>query len=183
MTICQYALATAFAGLVTLPAGAQTQPSDSTMSVATDCRGFNGIYVDAWWGGSAADTARRGNDSSGFRFDGRKSLDTTLTFNVSERQWSRSSVTAVVVAGVSNRSRSSTANGGGVVPDGGRNSANASGGTGRDWHVCTGATLTGKQPTLLLRGVRGQMRLKVDLSPLAGIRGGGLTDSTRTPRR
>ena len=146
--------------------GAQSMSRDSATARAADCRGFNGIYVDAWWGG--ADSGSRG-DSSGFRFDGRTRIDTTFTFAVAERRWTRPSVNAVVLAGASS--------------SGGTTAASTGGGAGREWHVCTGATVSGRQPTLVLRGVRGQLRLKVDLTPLASIRGGALGDSTRTPRR
>ena len=153
------------------PLGAQQR--DSTLS---DCRGFNGIYVDVWWGGTGAvgDTSRTSADSGGFRFDGRRTVDTTLTFNVAERTWTRPSVTAVVLAGASSTGASRAGTG---------TTAAGSGTARRGWHVCTGATITGHQPTLVLRGVRGQMHLKVDLTALAGIPGGGLSDSTRLERR
>jgi hypothetical protein len=149
------------------------QVASDTIDVS-NCRAFNGIYVDAWWGGASDSTRARG-DSGGFRLDGRSRIDTVFDFAVAEKRWTRSSVTAVVVAGVSHSSISNA--GGTVVP------ASASRDASRDWHVCTGATLSGRQPTLLLRGVRGRMRLKVDLSPLTQIRGAGISDTTRTERR
>ncbi|NUQ21430.1 MAG: hypothetical protein HOQ09_10765 [Gemmatimonadaceae bacterium] len=155
-----------------LTLGAQGPSADSLSHYASDCRGFNGIYLHAWWGGS--DSSRATGDSSGFRFDGRRTLDTTLTFDVAERRWTRSSVNAVVLAGASSGKQPART---------GTTGAAATDSVGRDWHVCTGATVSGQQPTLLLRGVRGTLRLKVDLTPLTNIRGSGLTDSTRTPRR
>lgn len=152
--------------------GAQAPAGDSLSHYASDCRGFNGIYVHTWWGGD--DSSRARGDSSGLRFDGRRTLDTTFTFDVAERRWTRSSVNAVVLAGASS---------GRQAAQSGTTGAAAADSAGRDWHICTGATVSGQQPTLLLRGVRGTLRLKVDLTPLTNIRGSGLTDSTRTPRR
>ena len=155
--------------VVGAPLCAQTA-SMATDSTSRACVVLNGIRIGADWDDSVAsgarpDSSRRG----GFRLSGTTTIDTTLTFDVTNRTWSRSSLTAYVAGGVGGRARSS-------LP-----SSNA----GSSWHACVGITLAMQQPTLVMRGVRGQMHLKIDLTPLTRISGATLGDSSRhnPPRR
>lgn len=151
-----------------VPLGAQT--ARTTDSTAGACVVLNGIRIGADWGDSATtgarpDSSRRG----GFRLGGTTTLDTTLTFDVTNRTWSRSSLTAYVAGGVSGRTRS----------------ASAANDPRSGWHACVGITLAMQQPTLVMRGVHGQMHLKIDLTPLTRLPGATLGDSSRQnpPRR
>ena len=151
-----------------VPLHAQTTPTTDSGSGA--CVVLNGIRIGADWGdsvttGARSDSSRRG----GFRLGGTSTLDTTLTFDVTNRTWSRSSLTAYVAGGVSGRTRA----------------ANAMNDPRSRWHACVGITLAMQQPTLVMRGVHGQMHLKIDLTPLTRLPGATLGDSSRQnpPRR
>jgi len=138
------------------------------------CRVLNGIRIAANWGDSASTPgAQRTADStrSALRLDSRTTLDTLLTFDVADRTWRRQRLDAEVAAGVSGRLRRSST------------SALADSMAGR-WHTCVGIVLGAEQPALTLRGVRGQLHLKVDLTPLRRIStdSGGTRDSTRRDR-
>ena len=149
--------------MLAAPLGAQTS-SGSTDSASTACLVLNGIRIGADWGDSTNTSGARrdtSNRAGHFRVGG-ATLDTTFTFDVAERSWSRSSMTAYVAGGVSGRSR---------------NAASA-GDPRAGWHACAGITLGMQQPTLVLRGVRGQLHLKVDLTPLTRLPGATL-DSLR----
>ena len=143
--------------------GAQTMPTSAEPG-STACVVLNGIRIGADWGDSSVATgARRDSSSRAGRFQvGGTTVDTTFTFDVAQRSWSRSSMTAYVAGGVSGRSR---------------NAARA-GDPRAEWHACAGITLGMQQPTLVLRGVRGQLHLKVDLTPLTRLPGATL-DSLR----
>jgi len=141
-------------------------------SAVEPCRVLNGIRIAANWGDSAATTRTpRAADSarSPLRLDSRTTLDTLLTFDVADRTWRRPHLDAEVAAGVSGSlHRSSTA----ALSD-----SNAS-----RWHACVGIILGAEQPALTLRGVRGQLHLKVDLTPLRRISADSGRDSTRRDR-
>jgi hypothetical protein len=150
-----------------LPAGAQT-PGTVGDSASRACLVLNGIRIGADWGDSVGTGARTDTSRGGFRLGGSALLDTTLTFDVANRTWSRSSLTAYVAGGVSGRTRDAAA-----APD-----------PRSSWHACVGITLAMQQPTLVMRGVHGQMHLKIDLTPLTRIPGATLGDSSRNqPRR
>ena len=132
---------------------------DSTRMTATmptpGCAVLNGIRISASWGDSTGAGRRADTARTRFLVDGRTTIDTTLTFNVADRQWSRPSLDAMVAAGASSRASSAP------------------------WRACVGITVGMQQPTIALRGVRGQLHLKVDLTSLARIPGSGLSDSSR----
>jgi hypothetical protein len=148
--------------MLAAPLGAQTGvPADSASNA---CLVLNGIRIGADWGDSSGVSAARRdtrNRAGQFRLGG-TTIDTTFTFDVAERSWSRPSMTAYVAGGVSGRSR---------------NAASATN-PGAGWHACAGITLGMQQPTLVMRGVRGQVHLKVDLTPLTRLPGATL-DSLR----
>jgi len=145
------------------PLAAQTAVP-ATDSGSTACLVLNGIRIGADWGDSAGTSGMSrdtSNRSGRFRVGG-TTIDTTFTFDVAERTWSRPSMTAYVAAGVSGRARNAASAG---YPRAG-------------WHACAGITLGMQQPTLVMRGVRGQLHLKVDLTPLTRLPGATL-DSLR----
>ena len=72
-------------------------------------------------------------------------LDTTFVLNIAERRWQEPRMTASLEAGVGDTSRAS-------------------------WHACTGVSIAMRDVTLVLRAVHGQVRYKVDLTPLRNIR-------------
>ena len=154
------------AGCLTMIAaslGAQTTPTPVD-SGSSACLVLNGIRIGANWGDSTGtSTPRRdtSNRAGSFRVGG-TTIDTTFTFNVAERTWSRPSMTAYVGGGVSGRTRT----------------AARAGDPRAVWHACAGAALRMERPTLVLRGVRGQVHLKVDLTPLTRLPGAAL-DSLR----
>ena len=153
--------ATALSYLTIASSGAFAQrvaaASDST---ASDCLTLNGIRIGADWGDS---TTGRG----GFRLGGGTTLDTTFTFNVTERSWSRPSLTAFLAGGVSGRTRDAS-----VADPRSR------------WHTCVGITLAMQKPTLVMRGVHGQAHFKIDLTALSRIPGATIDSSRQNqPRR
>jgi hypothetical protein len=97
----------------------------------------------------------------------RLAIDTTWRFDVAERRWSRRSFGASIAAGL-----------------GGTGGA-ASGGSRDHWWLCAGAAVGMQDPTLLVRGARGLVHLRADLTALAGA--GGATRAaaadTGTSRR
>jgi hypothetical protein len=150
-----------------LPLAGQTR-TVSADSSANPCVVLNGIRLGADWGDSGAagarsDTSRRGS----FRLGGGATIDTTLTFDVTDRTWSRQSLMAYVAGGVSGHTRSATSS---MDP---RSS----------WHACVGIILGMQQPTLVMRGVHGQMHLKIDLTPLTRIPGATLDSSRQNQSR
>jgi|1185.fasta_scaffold03268_3 hypothetical protein len=149
--------------MLALPVGAQATTA-ATDSGSTTCLVLNGIRIGADWGDSTNGSRARSDSSNragGFQLRG-TTVDTTLTFDVAEQSWSRSSLRAYVAGGVSGRAR---------------NAATA-GNPRAGWYACAGITLGMQQPTLVMRGVHGQMHLKVDLTPLTRLPGATL-DSLR----
>jgi hypothetical protein len=144
-----------------LAAQTATAPTDSGSAA---CLVLNGIRIGANWGDSTgASGARRdsGNRAGHFQVGG-TTLDTSFTFDVADRSWTRSSLTAYVAGGVSGRARNVA-----VAAD-----------PRAGWHACVGITVGMQQPTLVLRGVHGQLHLKIDLTPLTRLPGATL-DSLR----
>ena len=161
--------------LCALLCAALVTPADAQL-VESGCRDVNGIHVSASSSGTARDSAggnvrgdsgTTGDTSAGFRFDARRIIDTTLRFDVAERRWTWPSLRAEVAAGASGTT--------GGTPG-------ASAADDRTWHACAGAVVSMQQSTLTLRGAHGTVRLKVDLAPLAQIRGAS-NDSARINRR
>lgn len=149
--------------MLAAPLGAQGTLA-STDSGSAACVVLNGIRIGADWGDSTGTSgARRDSSNRAGRFRlGGTTLDTSFTFDVAERSWTRSSLTAYVAGGVSGRARSAAS---AADPRAG-------------WHACVGITVGMQQPTLVLRGVHGQLHLKVDLTPLTRLPGATL-DSLR----
>jgi hypothetical protein len=98
------------------------------------------------------DTAQRARLS----LDTGTMLDTTFILDITERRWQQASMTASLEAGIGDTARAR-------------------------WHACTGVSIAMRDVTLVLRDVHGQIRYKVDLTPLQNVR--RLAAPTDSPRR
>ena len=146
--------------------GTQQPASASRGDVSPDCPVLNGVRIGADWGDSTSAGGR-----GGFRLGGRTTIDTTFQFNVDERRWTRPSLTAYIAGGVSGVTSGAST---GLTPATDPRS---------EWHTCVGITLTMERPTVVVRGARGQLHLKMDLKPLTRIPGASLGDSSRNLNR
>jgi len=90
---------------------------------------------------SGLDTTQRPRLS----LDSQTSLDTTFVLDIAERRWQQPGLTASLQAGVGDTARA-------------------------QWYACTGVSIAMRDVTLVLRDVHGQIRYKVDLTPLRTIR-------------
>ena len=138
-----------------------TPPPTATSSRAPDaCATLNGIRIAADWGAapSVAGISGSGASSPKLVLDSRTTIDTTIAFDIDDKQWTRPQLVAEVAAGVSGGASA------GAFPRPGT-------GARGPWHACVGVLVGMRQPTLVLRGVRGQVHLEVDLSPLTGVMG------------
>jgi hypothetical protein len=142
-------------------------PAASADSAPNACPVLNGIRIGADWGDSSTTSRADSNRRGSFRLGGGTTIDTTLTFDVTNQTWSRSSLTAYVAGGVSGRTRSAT-----TATD-----------PRSSWHACVGITLGMQQPTIVMHGVHGQLHLKIDLTPLTRIPGATLDSSRQNQTR
>ena len=101
---------------------------------------------------SGLDTTQRPRLS----LDSQTSLDTTFVLDIAERRWQQPGLTASLQAGVGDTARA-------------------------QWYACTGVSIAMRDVTLVLRDVHGQIRYKVDLTPLRTIR--RLSAPGDSPRR
>jgi hypothetical protein len=105
---------------------------------ASACPVVGGIAASV----TVRDTGRAARPRELVRVDRRTAVDTTFTFNVAERRWSLSELAASVAAGLADSAR------------------------GR-WYLCAGAAVGLRRPTLVVRGARGQIRLRASLEELS----------------
>ena len=77
--------------------------------------------------------------------DTQTTLDTTFVLNIAERRWQEARMMASLEAGIGDTSRA-------------------------NWYACTGVSIAMRDVSLVLRAVHGQIRYKVDLTPLRNIR-------------
>jgi hypothetical protein len=146
-----------------IEAGAQVVPRSA-------CPMVNGIAASVSTTDSSA--GARAN-SVGYPVDGRSAIDTTWTFDIRERTWTRPLFAASVGLGLTGGSAANAASGTTTAPD----SAAA-----RSWNVCAAASVGMRNPTLTLRGARGTVHLRADVSALKGA-GRAVQDTTSRPRR
>jgi hypothetical protein len=133
----------------------------------TECPVANGLFIQT----SADSAARRSPDAparEGLRVDARQAIDTVWTFNISERRWTRPFFSALIGAGWASGARRT-----------GTTTAPASFDAGA-WSACAGARIDMREPTLVLRGARGQVHLRADVRALSRM---GRRDTTSQPRR
>jgi hypothetical protein len=142
--------------------GAQSAPS-------TQCPSVNGITAST----SLSDSADAVRDTNRLRLDSRTTIDTTWTFDVRERTWNWPSFAASVGIGFNGGSMSGRAGGTTTAPD----SAAA-----RAWSICAAASVGMRNSTLTLRGARGTVHLRADVSALTGA-GRTTRDTASRPRR
>lgn len=129
-----------------------------------ECPVVNGLFATVSTGDS---TGRRDTSGTLLRLDSRTVIDTTWRFNISERRWTKPYIVASVGAGwTGNAGRTGTT----TAPD------------TRAWSACASAAVGMRDPTIVLRGARGLVRLRADLTSLSQVRGGVRADSTQ-PRR
>jgi hypothetical protein len=139
-------------------------------STRASCPVDNGLAVSF----STGDTARspaRDQRAPGLTIDADNVIDTTWTFNIAERRWSRPYFTASVGAGWSSDAK---AVGTTTAPG----SPNVKG-----WSACVGVAIGMRNPTLVLRGARGLVHLRADVRSLSRIDRRSARDSTSQPRR
>jgi len=99
-------------------------------------------------GGFSASVTARDTANSGamartlVRVDRRTSVDTTFRIAVAERRWALSELAASAAAGLADTMR------------------------GR-WYLCAGAAVGLQRPTLVVRGARGEVRVRASLAELS----------------
>jgi hypothetical protein len=144
----------ALLGLVAAPARAQISRAADRGS-AGECPVVGGISVAV----TARDTAGA-TPRDLVRVDRNTSIDTTFSFDVSERKWAVAELAASVAAGLADTVRGK-------------------------WYLCAGAGVGLNRPTLTVRGARGQVRLRASLADLSRVLGMSAprSDPTRTPPR
>ena len=140
------------AGLPMLLALATSVSAQAAPTPATDCPVVGGIRVSV----TSRDTGRA-TPRELVRVDRRTSVDTTFRFDVAERRWSLASLAASAAAGLADTVR------------------------GR-WYLCAGAAVGLTRPTLVIRGARGEVRLRASLAALSrALEGSRRTGSSRIP--
>jgi hypothetical protein len=122
---------------------------------ATDCPVVGGVRVSV----TARDTGRA-IARERVRVDRSTAVDTVFRFDVAERRWALAELAASVAAGLADTTR------------------------GR-WYLCAGAGAGLTRPTLVVRGVRGQIRLRASVAELSRALGSSRppSDRLRTPPR
>jgi len=136
----------------------------------TECPVTNGLFVQ-----TSADSGARRNPApltpEALRADARQTIDTIWTFNISERRWTRPFFSALIGAGWASAARAT-----GTTTAPGSFDAGA-------WSACAGARIDMRDPTLVLRGARGQVHLRADVRALSRMGRRASGDTTSQPRR
>ena len=142
-----------------LPAGAQRNPTPLVPRATTDtasraltggCPGGNGIRISLTSGDSAA--------GINTIIDERRSIDTTMVFNVSQKTWTRTNLAAAISVGLAGQSRGSYA-------------------------ICAGVTALMPSATLTIRGARGRVHFAASLQELMNAIRPGPGAISPQPRR
>jgi len=135
---------------------------------ARQCPMVNGLFASATTTGDSLQPMR-----TTARVDERGVIDTTWTFDVRERTWSWREFAASVVLGFTSGSSASNTAGTTTAPRPAAASA---------WSVCAAASVGMRNSTLTLRGARGTVHLRADMSQLTRA-GTTVRDTTSRPRR
>ena len=154
----------AAAGIVALPF-TEARGQDSTR---TSCPVVDGLSITV---STDSTTPARPVTPRGFRLDARNTIDTTWTFDIRERTWTRPYFAASVGLGWS---------AGGMLA--GTTTARDSSATKR-WSTCAGAAVGMRNVTLMLRGAHGIVHLRADFRSLSNIRRNAAPDSAIKPWR
>jgi hypothetical protein len=120
---------------------------------ATGCPGGNGVRISVSSGAST-------DGSSGINtvIDERRSIDTTLVFNVSHKTWTRTNLAAAITAGLADQARGGYA-------------------------ICAGVTALMPTATLTINGARGRIHFAATLQNLLNAIRSGPGASSPPPRR
>ncbi len=137
------------------------------------CPVANGLVVQTSTdsAGISNPVARAAPRNADLRIDADHVMDTVWTFNITERRWTRPYFTALIGAGFRSGAR-----GGGTTPAPDTSAA-------RGWNACAGARIEMRNPTLTLRGARGQVHVRADVTSLSGLGRRAAGDTTSQPRR
>jgi hypothetical protein len=135
------------------------------------CRLENGLAAAFSWGDSTGALTARDSASRGLRLDARTAIDTVWRFDIAERRWTKPYFVGWVGAGWSG---GGAATGTTTAPG----SSNA-----RSWSACANVAIEMRNPTLVLRGARGTVRLRADVSSLSRAGRGSRADTAGQPRR
>lgn len=127
------------------------------------CPDRKGLTAAFTWEDSAR--APRDAPSGQIRIDQRTVIDTVWRFDIPERRWSRALFSGAIGAGWTGGAQTGTTTA--------RDSVGA-----RTWSACASAAITMREPTLVLRGARGIVRLRADVGQLSRI-GQSRPDSSR----
>jgi hypothetical protein len=146
------------------PAAAQrtdstaTAPRADSSTHALTCSSDGAML--RWWAGANGDSAARSARPTDATRS-RRTIDTVITLNITDRTWQRDSLSAGVSLGV----------------------AGTAGAQGAPWRACAGVAASFGRITTTLHNVRGEIHLRADPGALAAIGRG--TDSTPPvpPRR
>jgi hypothetical protein len=128
------------------------------------CPDRNGVAAAFTWGDSAG--APGAAPSGRIHLDQRTVIDTVWRFQTAERRWTRAFFAGSIGAGWSGGMR-------GTGTTTARDSVGA-----RTWSACASAAITMREPTLVLRGARGVVRLRANVGQLSRI-GQARPDSSR----
>jgi hypothetical protein len=131
------------------------------------CPDRNGVTAAFTWGDSAG--APSAVPSGQIRLDERTVIDTAWRFAIVERRWTRAFFEGAIGAGWMGGTR-------GTGTTTARDSVGA-----RTWSACASAAITMREPTLVLRGARGVVRLRADVGQLSRL-GQARPDSSRQRR-
>jgi hypothetical protein len=122
-------------------------------SATPGCPGGNGIHISVNSGTSA-------DSSSGINtvIDERRSLDTTIVFNVAQKTWTRTNLAAAITAGLADQARGGYA-------------------------ICAGVTAMMPSATLTINGARGRVHFAATLQNLLNAIRLGPGAASPQPRR
>jgi hypothetical protein len=141
--------ATARVARAQVPLGRGTSTAANTTAanlLTAGCPGGNGIHisVNSGTGSNASDGTRTGTDSSSLLntvVDEARSVDTTIVFNIAQKNWTRTNLAAAITAGLADQSRGGFA-------------------------VCAGITAFMPSATLSINGARGTLHFAATLQDL-----------------
>lgn len=151
----RWCVARALLLVVVVAPAASGQGSRAVPRSAAECPVVGGVAASV----TVRDTAG-GPSRDILRVERNTSIDTTFTFNVVERRWAPAELAASAAAGLADSVRGK-------------------------WYLCAGAGVGLSRPTLVVRGARGQVRLRASLADLSRALGSRArqADPIRTPPR
>jgi hypothetical protein len=137
----------------TASAAPTTEPAAQSRSATPGCPGGNGIHISVN-SGTSTDSSSRINTV----IDERRSLDTTIVFNVAQKTWTRTNLAAAITAGLADQARGGYA-------------------------ICAGVTAMMPSATLTINGARGRVHFAATLQNLLNAIRLGPGATSPQPRR